>query len=92
MYMHVYYVYRYAVVYTSIYYLCVYVCVCVCSMQTYYPQLHTLTEAGHTHEMLPPYQIMDDSRARVRSSLIYFLKLSHRECVTAVSCRKNSIM
>ena len=77
MYMYVYHVYRYAVIYTSI---CVCMYVCVCHMHTYYPQLHTLTEAGHTHELLPPYQVMNDSRARIRSSLIYSLKLSHREC------------
>lgn len=65
-------------VYTPIYHFCV----CVCVLYTYIlpTATHLYTKAGHIYEMLPPYQVVSNSRARIMSSLIYSLKLSHREC------------
>lgn len=52
--------------------------VCVCSMQTYYPQLHTLTEAGHTRDAttLPGHERFKDKDQVVFATL----SSCHTEC------------
>lgn len=60
--------------------ICIYY-VCVYSVHTYYPQLHSIaTEAGRTQEVLLPYQVVSDSKARIMSSLTDSPRPLHSEC------------
>ena len=59
--------------------LCVCVCVCVVCVCTTHSYIY-LQRSGHTHEMLPPYQVVSDSRPRIILSLICSLNSLHSEC------------
>ena len=74
-----YHVYAYAYnIYTYISFLCV--CVCIVYIHTTHSYTSLHRSRPYIYEMLPPYQVVSNSRARITSSLIYFLELSHREC------------